>query len=200
MDFRDLPEDSVLCPEKDEQLIKGLEKYAGVAGISGNLEYIWQSIKGNKSITKGDRHLVKKCMPFKSNKGKHGAVYVGHPLSGLTKKFMSLTGVFVRSYIDARYMSINALLKLLKEEEELNCTVLFIPNFHPKIKANDKKHYPLASWQRGELLSFLLDCQSKNIDLVIGIYNIKAAEEHFGQEITDYIQNNFMKIEVGTDG
>lgn len=199
MDYESLPEDSVLCSESDEQLIKGLEKYAELAGISGNKEYIWESVKDNQFVTKRDEDIVSTLMPFKSKVKKTGAMYIGQPLSGLTKKFMALTGLFVRNYIDARYTTIDTLLDNLEEGYEYNCTVIFIPNFHPKIKANDKKQYPLPSWKRGKLLSFLLDCQSKNIDVVAGIYSLKALEDYMGQEISDYVKSNFMKLEAIAD-
>ncbi len=193
MDPRKLPEDSILDTDTDEQLIKGLEGYARIAGIGGHPEYIWQSTLDNENVSELDINMVQELMPFKKM-GATGAVYVGCHLATLSKKFMALTGLFLRSYVDARYISLSSLLQDLEEGDEIQADILFIANFHPKIKSGDKKQYALPSWKREALLSFMLDCESNGTDLVIGVFNETAAEEHFGAEIAGFIDSNFLEM------
>lgn len=193
MDPRHLPEDSVLDPDRDEQLIKGLEGYARVAGIGGHPEYIWQSVKDKKHVTRKDRVMVKN-MPFGRNADHIGVVYEGWPLSVLTKKFMALTGLLVRNYINAKYIHVNRLLSELEEFGEFEGDVIFIPDFQTK-KKTAGKHHPVPTWKRDALLGFLLECEAENVDVIIGIGDSNLCKQHWGAEIMDYINANFVGAE-----
>ena len=192
MDSRYLPEGSVLDPDRDEQLIKGLEKYASTAGIAGNKEYIWQSVKNTEWITKQDIAVVR-LIPFKKHNSM-GAYYNGMALSRLTKKFMMLTGLLVRHYMDARYVSRVSLFKDLQEGLEAGGKVLFIPDWYVSSRKGVKNSV-LPQWMRDIVLSFLLESQAEGKDIIMGIHDWAAAEEHYGPEIMSFIENNFKEVE-----
>lgn len=192
MDVRYMPEDSVLDPEEDEQLIKGLEGYAKIAGIEGHPECIWRSILNNKCVLSNDLDLLDK-IPFK-NSDKMGVVYIGYGLSNITRKFMALTGYLVRNYIDARYTDRSTLLQIISEQEDIEGKIFFCPDFYVREKKGAKNSI-MPQWKRDILFSFFLKCQAESKDIILAIQNWGAAEEHYGSEITNFIEDNFMEIE-----
>lgn len=190
MDVRYLPEDSVLCPDKDAQLIKGLKGYARVAGIEGRPEYIWQSVKNNSWITTEDLDLVQ-MLPFK--KEEHtGVVYMGTPLSTLSRKFMMLTGFLVRNYLNAKYTTRAALFKDLQESVDIEAKILFVPDWYVSSKKGGANK-PLPQWLRDLVMSFLLNAEAGGLDLFLGVYNWEAAREYYGVEIMSLIEDNFIE-------
>lgn len=191
MDYRNLPEDSVLCPTRDEQLIKGLEGYAKVAGIGGHPEYIWQSVKNNETITEEDITLTQR-LPLK-REDRLGAVYIGYSLTKLTRKFMALTGLILRNYINAKYITRHALLTDIQEGLDVEGSIIFCPDFYIKSKKGHKNS-PLPQWRKDILMSFFLEKQSEGVDIVLGIYNWSTAEEHYGSEIMSFLENNFVEV------
>ena len=192
MDVRYMPEDSILDPEEDEQLIKGLEQYADVAGIGGHPKYIWKSILDNDYVSEEDLDIMD-GIPFK-NSDQLGALYIGYDSSTITRKFMSLTGFLVRNYIDARYLNKAALMQSISDNEEVEGKVFFCPDFYVREKKGEKNSI-LPQWKRDILFSFFLECQAESRDIILAVSNWEAAEEHYGPEIAKFIEDNFLEVE-----
>lgn len=191
-----LPPDSVLSVEKDQMLIRDLMKYARAAGIAGHPEYIYQSIKGVKGVTKEDLALSRK-LPNLKKEGVAGILYVATDLSVITHKFMALTGLMVRNYIDACYMPVVELSQMLMDGGSPTARILFIPDFsvvQGKNRNDISKIEPMLGWKRELFQGCLVKRQSENLQTVIAVASEEALKKVYGPEIHQFILSNYSVV------
>jgi|ERR1035437_3160331 hypothetical protein len=183
------PDDYLLDPENDAMLIRGINKYAEIAGIGGNPEYIWMSGKKNPDVdNKDDREVINKL--FKLKEENHfGVAYLGFDSSLLSRKFMALTGMLLRKYKDAFYSPMSMYVVRLMDSGNPGHEVTFIPDF---ISEGHSEKVP--EWKQDIVLGLLMEKQASGEILVVGISDIDVLRKVYGVGIYNFIIGNYTSV------
>lgn len=198
---------SVLSTVDDAVLIRGIKTYAAAAGLSGNENYIWESVIGNPDITKKDLKIFESRKIEDNGQVKAGVVYTGR--TDVHEKFMRLTGLFTRNYINARYMPMFDVFHSLMNDDEINATAIFVPDLFinetevEKVnvsspakgrKSRDKQKTKAHEWKK-ELLNYLLvKRQSEGKISVFSISSMDLFEQFYGHEISRFIKDHYLIV------
>lgn len=187
---KDMP-GSVLNPVADQELIRKILYYADLAGLAGAPQYIWQTIKGEPSVTEQDFEMLPYLVGLNAKKGVHGLVYVS---SDLNEKFMRMVGCMTRHYDYASYMPLQEVLMGLKEDELPAAEVVFIPDFFyaqsrdvRQTRRGRPQQVKLDTWRRDLLMFLLQKCQALGKTLVLGVSDTELMQEAYGPEIGNFI-------------
>jgi len=191
---KDMP-GSILNPEKDQELIRKVLYYADLAGLSGFPQYIWQTTKGEPSVTEQDFEMLPYLVGLSAKKGASGLVYLD---ADVHEKFMRMVGCMTRHYDYASYMTLQEVLIGLKEDELPAATVVFIPDFfyaQSKDVRQSSRGRPqqvkLDTWRRDLLMFLLQKSQALGKTLVLGITSTERMQEMYGPEITNFITRHY---------
>jgi hypothetical protein len=186
----------VLHPENDSVLIADIVKYCEIAGLSGpQMQYVWRSIKDFPAVTDKDRETAKLIPNLITKHGKHGLVYEHSDLNELSIKFMAMTGLFVRNYLDGRYFPLSALQKLVIEDRTPECRALFIPDFVVD-QATDLKGVPSAmpEWKKEMFLGLLLQRQAAGQVTVLGVSSTNNIKKTWGKSAAEFLDSAYVSV------
>lgn len=114
-----------------------------------------------------------------------GSGYYGLCISGMAspaQQMMSITGAFVRNFVDARLISLQSLLEALKNGDPPNATVLLVPSFH---------RTGLTSYQINALWSFLEDRMLADLQTVVQVQSIAQIGSEYGKHFRAHLENHF---------
>lgn len=177
--------ESILDEKVHGRLIADLDRVASVANIPKTM--IHRTMKDYCTPEEIDwvRHI--------RNRGgdKVSLAYVGD--SGDTpieSRMMAMTGACLRNFIDARLMTLQEVINLLKEDAMPEPTVLMIPNFF--IGKDDGGQ--IASWEVSSLLGLLISRLSAGKVTVLYVQSLKQLEAQYGKPFTTHIKQYFTLI------
>lgn len=170
------------------QLLADIEGYTRTAGIPEH--FVWTSIhqycKGADEI---DYVLsIKKSLHERN--GEHiGMVYVGDVAGEpINERMMSIAGVCLRNYINAKVMTVQKVLDSIKSGTmPNNVSVLLIPNFYDK-------ECQIAKWQIPELLGMLYDRQQEGKHTVLHVSDMKELKAEYGGAFFSHLSGKFVHI------
>ena len=173
------------------QLLSDIAGYTRTAGIpehfvwtsatdycgEDEIEYI-SSIK--KSLTDRDGQNI-------------GMVYVGDVEgSPINERMMSIAGVCLRNYINAKVMTVQAVLDALKQQTmPTNVSVLLIPNFFSS--RNDGGR--IAEWEVANLLGLLYQRQQDGKHTILHVSDMKELAAEYGSTFKKHLQSKFVTIQ-----
>jgi hypothetical protein len=173
------------------QLLSDIAGYTRTAGIpehfvwtsatdycgEDEIEYI-SSIK--KSLTDRDGENI-------------GMVYVGDVDGApINERMMSIAGVCLRNYINAKVMTVQAVLDALKQQTmPTNVSVLLIPNFFSS-RADGGR---IAEWEIANLLGLLYQRQQDGKHTVMHVSNLKELGKEYGPSFKKHLQSKFVTIQ-----
>jgi len=181
---------SVLDPDKDYELIRGLKTYASWAGIGGSPSYISRSLKTNPDIDQQDREMIKGVFKLKDS-GYCGVVYDGYSSATLPRKFMALTGALVRNYKDVFYATMNVYLAgLMDGLPVVDHRVTFIPDF--TTQGQDK----VPSWKRDIIIGHLMEKQAEGKIMIVGVRDQDRLGDIYGAGIKEFIEGSYDLVEA----
>lgn len=201
------PETSVLDEIKDAALIRNLRSYAEAAGLEGNPQFIWQSVKKCPEISKNDKECLRHIKSLITDAGKYGYLYTGEKQPII--KFMAMTGLLVRNYIDATYITMTELIGTLMHGDEPSSRVMFIPDFFitsfstdntvqvrgsldKKLKAKTRLDIP--DWKREMVYSFLLRRMSQGKITIVYVSDMDIFKNSYGFDIHDFVENHYAVV------
>jgi len=172
--------DGVIDPEHHVRLLRDIDKVSRVAGIPVSFiltsavdictaeELVW--VKALKSHEHANLAFVNSSKPSTPSE----------------TRMMALTGLFIRNFINAQYMSVTKVLKS-DPQELLEPTVLLIPNFFLS-RANGGG---IATWHVSDLYGLLLHRTGLNKSTIIHIDNFSVLTKEYGQGLSDHIKTYF---------
>lgn len=116
-----------------------------------------------------------------------GLVYIGKTSIPVEEKMRAITGACLRNYMDARIMSVQDVVKRLKEDTMPTPSLLLLPNFClDKTDGGD-----VASWDVAQLLGLLLDRASLGKKTVLYIPSWAVLEKQYGTVFREHFELYF---------
>jgi hypothetical protein len=169
--------------EKHAPLVDKLDTYAQAAGLAGgNRRYIWEPLNG---FSKLELEVLRKAHKL-CEEGKYGLLYVGGNPGKAVDRLMAITGCFVRNFVDARYMTVETMLKSYAEEKAVAGKVACVPNLFVKGGS--------LGWQKGMVYDLLLQHMGDGKLLFAYVQDLNALGAEYGQPIADHLRERFFKV------
>lgn len=190
------PENSVLNETKDLQLIRNIDVYAEAAGLAGNPKFIWESIRSRPYVSESDLIIFENLSETMRENDSHGGVWSGD-VKSVTKKMMALTGLMVRNYINAYFVTMPELTNMLMKDDHPVHKVLFIPDFFVFAPKNKSKTKDTPDWKRDAVHAFLTRRISNGHLTFIYISDMKQFGQSYGTIMESFIEDNF--VDMGQD-
>lgn len=172
------------------QLLSDIAGYTRTAGIPEH--YVWTSAKeycGDTELAYID--TIKKSLHERDGSN-IGMVYEGDVEgAAINERMMSIAGVCLRNYINAKVMTVQAVLDALKAQTmPTNVSVLLIPNFFSS-RADGGR---IAEWEVANLLGLLYQRQQDGKHTVLHVSNMKELGKEYGPSFKKHLQSKFIKI------
>lgn len=171
----------ILVPEVHAQLVESMEGYCQVANIPDAFVY---RIRMDKYCSADEINYVK---TYKRTRrvGIAGFMYAGRSV-GVDERMMAMTGAFLRNYIDARLMTIQQVTQKLKEGEDVDASVVLIPNF---VSSSARSKPP--GWVVDSIQGWLLSRYARQRPIVAYIKSMVALRASWGDVVRDHFANRF---------
>ena len=171
------------------QLLSDIAGYTRTAGIPES--YVWTSATeycGEEELAY--INTIKKSLHERD--GDLGMVYVGDVEgSPINERMMAIAGVCLRNYINAKVMTLQAVLESLKAQTfPSNVSVLLIPNFFSS-RADGGR---IAEWEVANLLGLLYQRQQDGKHTVLHVSNLKELGDEYGKSFRKHLSTNFTTI------
>lgn len=171
------PQSPVLDPTYHAQLLAAIDEVSAHAGIPRS--FIYKSAK--EFCTPQELEWLTKYRAHRARNSGGLCLYgVG---DRITARFSALAAALVRNYIHARVVSLS---DFLDNEEAMDGTVLFIPNFY--VTAEGK---PLAAWQIQVVYDHLTKRFLEGKMTVVYVENLETMQKHYGSLVADFIGSEF---------
>lgn len=172
----------ILNKDYHERLLSDIDRVAAVAGIP--TYFVWSRL--SQYCTDEDVAWVKKMRAGND----HGLAYVGTSDKPVLDRMMAITGACLRNYTDARMMSVQDVIRLLKAGDMPSPTVLLIPNFC--LGASMGGNIP--SWEVSSLLGLLYSRLAKNLKTVLYVESLAVLEKGYGAPFRQHIESHYSVI------
>ena len=173
------------------QLLSDIAGYTRTAGIPES--YVWTSATDYC----GDDEIdyigsIKKSLTERDGEN-IGMVYVGDVEGApINERMMSIAGVCLRNYINAKVMTVQAVLDALKQQTmPTNVSVLLIPNFFSS-RADGGR---IAEWEVANLLGLLYQRQQDGKHTILHVSNLKELGKEYGPSFKKHLQSKFITIQ-----
>ena len=173
------------------QLLSDIAGYTRTAGIPEH--FVWTSATeycGDDEIEY--INTIKKSLQGRDGDN-NGMVYVGDVEGApVNERMMSIAGVCLRNYINAKVMTVQAVLEALKAQTmPSNVSVLLIPNFFSS-RADGGR---IAEWEVANLLGLLYQRQQDGKHTVLHVSNLKELGKEYGPSFKKHLQGKFVTIQ-----
>ncbi len=183
----------ILNAEYHERLLMDLDNLAGVAGIPKR--FVWSRMSNHCTVE--ELSWVKK---IRSNT-ECGIVYTGNTTDApIEDRMMAIAGACLRNYIDARVMSVQQVLSLMKSDNLPEPTVLLIPNFFLGTGAGPvgvaRSGSEMAAWQVSNLLGLLYARLAAGHKTVVYVASLPALSKEFGASFMQHLTTHYKQIVV----
>lgn len=177
----------LLDRDHHDRLIADLKRVAKKAGVP--MSAVWTPLS-SACQPGADYEWVRNMR--RSEDG--GLVYVGKSIgASIDDRMRAITGACLRNYTDARMMSLQDVLKRVKDDSMPDCTVLLIPNFClDKADGGD-----IPSWEVQHLLGLLIDRATAGKKTVLYISSWATLEKQYGSAFMDHLSAYFATMQGG---
>jgi hypothetical protein len=128
-----------------------------------------------------DMDWVKNFKQYRSE-GVGGLLLLG---ASAETRSMAICGALIRNFIDARIMTLNA---LIEDKERQDPTVLVVPNLFFALHGK-----PLTSWQIQTLYDALLHRLTVNKPTVVYVESMASLRSEYGPLVADHIETHFLE-------
>lgn len=178
-------EQGLLNEEHHERLLANLPEFCRVANIQP--KYVWSKL--SDYLTAEDLTWVRSVRVVDTV----GLAYVGRDKNTpVEDKMSAIAGCFLRNYVDARVMTLQAVLAALDSGDMPNPSVLLIPNFFLTANNGGK----VATWEVSALLGFLYGRMTANQKTIIYIGDYEAMGKEYGTAFIDHIQAHYALVNL----
>ena len=182
-------ESGIADPVYHERLMADIHGVAKTANIPES--YVWTSIHkycGQAEVnyvSEIKRHTDSEIPIF-------GMVYKGR-IEGapINDRMMSIAGMCLRNYINAKVMTLQEVLASLKSGDMPSPTVLLIPNFYLGSKSGGH----IADWEVSSLIGLLYKRQQEEQQTIVYVGDWDGMKLDYGQVFADHLGfEKFAKI------
>lgn len=171
-----------------EQLLANVAGYTRTAGIPEH--FVWTSITKYCEKQEVAYVLGLKDSLVHQDGETIGMVYIGD-LEGapVNERMMSIAGVCLRNYINAKVMTVQAVLESMKAGAmPTNVSVLLIPNFFDV-------DCHIAKWQISDLLGLLYQRQQDGKQTVLHVSSMEGLEAGYGESFNKHLRGKFVVVQ-----
>lgn len=170
---------SVIDPTYHAQLLSAIDEVTAHAGISKS--YLYRS--ATEVCSEAELGWLR---DFRIHKAANsGGVCIHGSGDRIPARFMAMAAALVRNYIHARVVSLGDFLE--QDNDPLDGTVLFIPNFYQKAEGK-----PLSSWQ----IQMLYDRLTKRFlggkMTVVYVETLPQMTKQYGPLIADLLTREYL--------
>jgi len=179
---------SILDVEYHARLLADIDNVSARARIPSHMLHMSVTKYCNKNIVRWLKNWQERMAG-----GKAGMCLTGIPAEvGIGDQLMAITALFVRHYIDARFIVLNRLLDGMGTENEENPTVLVVPDLY--VEGQGAKGN--TNFQQQDVYGFLLERFSKGKASIIYIQDIDKMRLDYGPVIADHYASSFDVIQI----
>jgi hypothetical protein len=174
-------ENKLINEQTHMQLLADIEGYTRTAGIPEH--FVWTSVSQYCDKDELDYVRTIKDSLVRKDGSVIGMVYVGDKIKGapVNERMMAIAGVCLRNYINAKVMTVQAVLEAMKTGSmPTNVSVLLIPNFY-------NKDCKIAKWQISELLGMLYQRQQDGKHTILHISSMKELASEYGSSFKNHL-------------
>lgn len=172
-------EAGILDREFHSRLIADLDRLAKKAGIPSH--YVWTKL--GDFCTPEEIDWVRKAR----SSSDHGLVLCSPLSSPVECKMGAMAGAFLRNYINARVMTVQEVLDIMKSGNSVSPTVALVPNF--SMSKSDVAS--VAPWESAQLLSWLYSRLVDGKKTVLFVGSMKALEESYGEAMAKHLRSHY---------
>ncbi len=183
-------DDKLIDEVQHIQLLSDIAGYTRTAGIPEH--YVWTSATTYCGAAELEYiNNIKKSLTDRDGLN-IGMVYVGDvDGAAINERMMSIAGVCLRNYINAKVMTVQAVIDALKQGTmPSNVSVLLIPNFFSSRKSGGR----IAEWEVANLLGLLYQRQQDGKHTVLHVSNMKELAMEYGESFEKHLQSKFVTI------
>ena len=174
----------ILNYQKHWRMVSNIEMYAEQSGIP---EYFIYHTSEGILLPKDVEYLEKFSSHFIN--GISGAVIESN--HNFMDRMYSMVGVLIRNFIDARFITLQDLIKEIKSGNSPKSKLICIPNF-----ALDKSEGGnVATWEMSNVLSWMLNSHSQGRQVVIYVETLDYINQQYGGVLRTHIDNHFLELE-----
>jgi len=172
------------------QLLSDIAGYTRTAGIPEH--YVWTSAKEYCEEDELEYIATIKKSLHDRDGACNGMVYVGDvDGSPINERMMAIAGVCLRNYINAKVMTVQAVLDGIKQGTmPSNVSVLLIPNFFSSRKDGGR----IAEWEVANLLGLLYQRQQDGKHTIVHVSNLTELGDEYGSSFQKHLQSKFVTI------
>lgn len=169
----------VLDRELHERLIADMDSICNTAGVPPFV--VWTRMSMYCSPQEMD--WVAKSFTKQTS----GLVFVGKQLTPVEDRMMAMTAAYLRNFKDARMLTLQEVLHLIKTDRMPLPTVLLIPNFCVgKTGGGD-----IPSWQTAGLLGLLYQRMSHGLKTILYVESLDVLTESYGASFTAHLKSHY---------
>jgi hypothetical protein len=117
--------------------------------------------------------------------GKGGLILTGKP-THIDDKIMAIAGAMLRNFMDARVLTVQAIMDHLQDGTMPDPTLVLIPNF---VVFGKEKAMP--EWRISEMLGWLLKRYAKSKMVIAYVASYAKVEAQWGVMIAEHLQYHF---------
>ena len=174
----------ILNYQKHWRMVSNIGMYAEQSGIP---EYFIYHTSEGILLPKDVEYLEKFSSHFIN--GISGAVIESN--HNFMDRMYSMVGVLIRNFIDARFITLQDLIKEIKSGNSPKSKLICIPNF-----ALDKSEGGnVATWEMSNVLSWMLNSHSQGRQVVIYVETLDYINQQYGGVLRTHIDNHFLELE-----
>lgn len=183
--YGDYYQTKILNYKKHWRMVQNIGMYAEQAGIP---EYFIYNTSEGILLPKDIDYLEK--FGVHAEKGISGAVIPTHDTNFIDRMY-SMVGVLTRNFIEARFITLQDLIKEIKAGNPPKSKLICIPNF-----ALDKSEGGnVATWEMSNVLSWVLNSHSQGRQLVVYVESYDYIRQQYGGVLWTHIDNHFLELE-----
>jgi len=173
----------ILKYKKHWRMVQNIEMYAEQAGIP---EYFIYNTSEGVLLSKDVKYL--EGFGVHQSKGISGAVIEGK--HNFIDRMYSMVGVLTRNFVDARFITLQDLIKEIKSGASPKSKLICIPNF-----ALDKSEGGnVATWEMSNVLSWVLKSHSQGRQVVLYVETLDYINQQYGGVLRTHIDNHFLEL------
>lgn len=182
--YKTIYDHGCLNPDVHHRLVVELDKYTALANVPAR--FIYQS-------------ATNFCQPFEIEWAKKIASHIedgdyglmfNDKCKDLDDRLYGLAGLLIRNFVDARVYTVQYILDMLADSDEIEGRVIIIPNFFLMKSMGGS----LPAWKISSLLGFLMERYSKGLPTIVYIQQLNHMGEEYGKAFKDHIENHFTVV------
>lgn len=179
--YKDIYNYGCLKPDIHLRLVVDMDRYVALANVPAR--FIYQSAK--EFCEAFEIEWAKKLASYIED-GDYGLMFTDK-CKDLDNRMYGIAGMLIRNFIDARVYTVQHILDLLKDGDDIEGRVIIIPNFFLMKSMGGS----IPEWKISSLLGFLMERYAKGLPTILYIQNLNSLDGEYGKAFRDHIENHY---------